>query len=329
MIEEQSLIQQKDQQIMKLQADLRMRNSQIVNLKFCLKLRDDQLMQMRLALAECQSKKSVFLTKLQLKVRELKTATSNCKKLNQRISKAKVASGLEIAHLKSLVNPKDNQVDSLSSVKVKSVRKSGEKEKMKSELKPPHSIFAPQKMKDRKEVVYERCLPETGAEYEMLLIRMEEGNLEPTGEYQINDNQQPPMSDESPKKLPKELLKPLTSENSLKSYTHTDKTPVIPEEYPKAVILPAKDISVSEKNNKERETQSKPLTMEDLGVFGGEQAQSSYEGSLTMEQLGLFGGGGDEIESKKNEEEDIENMKEDSIDLLLRMEEGLLLSSQF
>jgi len=331
-IEEGSLLQQKDQQILKLQTDLSLTNSQIMNLQFCLKLRDDQVKQMRLKLVESQTKKSAFLTNLQLKARELKTATSNCKKLNQRNSKNKMASGLEIAHLKSLLNAEDSKVDSLSSVKEKLV---SQPERMKSEMKSTSPVLsAPRKIKEikRKEVAI-RCLPKTGAEYEMLLIRMEEGNLAPTVYCQLK-KQQSLVSEESPMKIPDELAKTVTLGKSLESVILANKPPVILEEFPQAAILPATGISVSEKNDSEQQTQ-KPLTMEDLGVFGDEKAQNSYEESLTMQQLGLFGGENDESKESVVEEEHDNNVEDnveanvDVIDLLLRMEEGLLPPSQF
>ena len=332
-VEEGSLLQKKDQQILKLQTDLSLKNSQIMNLQFCLKLRDDQVKQMRLALVESQTKKSAFLTNLQLKTRELKSATSNCKKLNQRISKNKLASGLEIAHLKSLLNTKDSKVNSLSSAKEKNVSHS---ERMKSKVKPSSPVFfAPRKIKEikRNEVAIERCLPKTGAEYEMLLIRMEEGNLAPTGYCQMEkERQQSLVSDESPMKIPDELVKTVTFGKSLESVI-LDKPPVILEESPQTVILSTTGILVSEKNDSEQKTQKpqtqKPLTMEDLVVFGDEKA--SYEESLTMQQLGLFGSENDELRESVVEEEHDSNVEEnvDAIDLLLRMEEGLLVPSQF
>ena len=84
-IEEASLLLQKDQQIlneMKLQTDLSLKDSKIMNLQFCLKLRDDQLKNMHLALVESQTQKSVFMTKLQLTMRELKTVSSKSKKIS-------------------------------------------------------------------------------------------------------------------------------------------------------------------------------------------------------------------------------------------------------
>ena len=96
-IKGKSLLQEKNKQIVQLQAALSLKNSQILNLQFCLKLRDDQLKQMHCAFVESQKQKAVFMTKLQLTSRKLQTTSSTHQKLNQRFSKAKVSSGLEIA----------------------------------------------------------------------------------------------------------------------------------------------------------------------------------------------------------------------------------------
>ena len=357
--EEVSLLQVKDQQIMKLQADMSMKNSQITNLQFCLKLRDDQLRQMRLALVENQTKKSVFMTKLQLTTRELKSASSNRKKLSQQYYKSKVASGLEIAHLKSLLSTKDN-VDSLSNAKEGLVRKPVEEnfKTMKSEVKPFFSCSSKNGRLNRKEVI-ERCLPKAGAEYEMLLIQMEEGTLcnpsKSIDTHRIKGQQQSTMLEESALKnkllekspcqmntISKESPKPVILEESPENSSKESSKLIIFKESPQVTNLPTKEITSSKNYDQQQQQQqqqmhnkiTKSLTMEDLGLFGNANQQAqierSYEQSLTMEQLGLFGG---KRENKEDVVEFKENVVEDedghAIDLLLKMEEGLIQHSHY
>lgn len=337
-IEGKSLLQQKDQYIMKLQADLSLQTNQIMNLQFGLKLKDDLLKQMHLALVESQTKMSFFMTKLQLTTRELHSASSNRKKLSQQYFKAKATSGLEIEYLKSLLNNKDSQFDSLSSVKKRLVKNPVEVhiEKTKTEVKP---FPTPQnKIEVNRKEVIEKFLSKKEDKYEILLVQMEEGTLcdpsKSTDNYQTMKEQQKStileespkkkvseesaqsnpsdslntisnespkiLLTESPKELPEDSLKPVILKESSK--------PVILDESPKHTILLTKEITVPKKHSQQQQQvkaqkMTNSLTMEEFGLFDSEnkQGQNSYEQSLTMQQLGLFNGENDEAVSEEND----------------------------
>ena len=313
-IQEESLLEEKNKQIIQLQAALNSKNSQVLTLQFCLKLRDDQLKQMHHAFVESQKQKAVFMTKLQLTSRKLQTASSIHRKLNQRHSKVKVSSGLEIAHLKSLLRVKDSELDSLNSIREELVRRSEENTKKKIEVKSPLLLKTEVKRKEEMKSV-ERCLPE-GADYEDLLVKMEEGllcdQLKPTGDRQMKLKQQSQIIEESAvatflKESPKIVV--LIGERP--------KTIFVKEEPPKLAILEespqvqgvdASKVNVDGKSNPTFDVR--------------EETNVSYEKSLTMEELGLFGDDNADEELKKLADK-TENDR-CVIDLLIRMEERLL-----
>ena len=94
--------------------------------------------------------------------------------------------------------------------------------------------------------------------------------------------------------------------------------------FAKGLGVRASEVDVDGKPDQQQNAkEQKPLTMEDVGVFGvKEESSSSYEESLTMEELGLFGDDNADKESKKL----FDKTENDrcAIDLLIRMEEGLL-----
>ena len=322
-MQEESLLEEKNKQIMQLRAALSSKNNQILNLQFCLKLRDDQLKQMHRAFVENQKQKAVFMTKLQLTSKKLQTTSSTHQKLNQRLSKVKVSSGLEITHLRSLLKAKDSELDSLNNKREELVRRSEENTKTKIEVKSTLLLKTEVKRKEDLRLV-ERCLPE-GADYEDLLVKMEEGllcdQLKPIDDRRMKVKQQTEIIKESP----------------ITTFLKVSPKIVILEESPKIGLAesPAKvpEVHASEVDNDGKPNQEKnakeqkPLTMEDVGVFGvKKETSSSYEESLTMEELGLFGDDNADDESKKLS--DATENDRHVIDLLIRMEEGLL-HSQF
>ena len=234
--------------------------------------------------------------------------------------------------MKSLSRAKDSELDSLNSKRERLVRRSVENTKKKIEVKSPVLLKTEVKRKEDIRSV-ERCLPGS-ADYEDLLVKMEEGllcdQLKPIDDRQMKVKQQSQIIEESP---------------LITTFLKESPKIVILEESPKIVILKKlpkiglaeshQDISakglgvrvdIGGPNQQENAKEQKPLTVEDLGVFGVKEENSSYEESLTMEELGLFGDDNADEESKKLSDE-TENDR-CVIDLLIRMEEGLL-HSQF
>ena len=293
-IKGESLLEEKNKQIMQLQAALNSKNSQILTLQFCLKLRDDQLKQMHHAFVESQKQEAVFMTKLQLTSRKLQTASSIHRKLNQRLSKVKVSSGLEIAHLNGLLRVKDSELDSLNNKREELVRRSEENTKKKIEVKSPLLLKTEVKRKEEMRSV-ERCLPE-GADYEDLLVKMEEGllcdQLKPTGDRQMKLKQQSQIIEES----------------AIATFLKESPKIVVLEESPQVQGVDASKVNVDGKSNPTFDAR--------------EEINASYEKSLTMEELGLFGD--DNADEEAKELADKPENDRCVIDLLIRMEEGLL-----
>ena len=169
-------------------------------------------------------------------------------------------------------------------------------QKTKSEVKP--ILLTPQTMREvnRKKVI-ERCLPKGAVEYEMLLIQMEEGTLcespKPAdGHLMLEESSMNKLTEKSPKSLLKETPKVLFKESlrsvdlkeSPNNFSKKSPKPVILKESPQAVVLPTKETVSRNDDQKQQATYkiTKSLTMEDLGLLGGDgnkQAESSYESS--------------------------------------------------